>query len=661
MMTTLLPLLFAAAPLQTVFTHRASVFMPSDGNGFSRLALPADVLKEVQPDLSDLRLFDAEGRVVPYVVQRHEAAHDVQSAVVLTPTNAQRNETPGDRGAPSSYDERYGYAWPQELRGAVTFEVRSALGNFIRSARLEVLGEGNVVLARVDGTVFRLRDTGAEQTTLRLQSVPDRAKTLRLQLEGQGDGYLGVTLVARTSERLFETATLRWPVDATVSHDGETTIYTVKRPSGFVPTRLELSTKTPWFNRQVDISGDETSFGSGRLLRLPGKPALEILSLDVRPAEAQTVRIVIHDGDSPPLEAAALTWLVEQPELLFIPPAGAVWLYFGGRRTAVPHFDTDAFSFRRSASWLRDGQALSTLGPIENNPDVEPGSPVTPFRAAGTAVPVSEFRHQARLSGWGPEAEVVSLRFDAAHVATMAPDFRDLRIVDAQGRQWPYLLDPGTDITLVALGAPVVENGHSTYRFSVGGNVVSMTVVPQAGTPYFSRLATLAYVPEGAAKTPQRVSVEQLTFNAGAKRQTSRLMLQVQPPARPPVEWVLTIEDGADAPLEGLSMQVEVSAPTLLTLAPAGDYRALWGQERAVAPLYNLTRARDVLREMRVTPGVIGPVALNESYVQPSLIDRTGGAGRWVFWASLVAAVLVLGALGLKVARQQDPAPPSEG
>ncbi|MBX7098985.1 MAG: DUF3999 domain-containing protein [Myxococcaceae bacterium] len=658
MMTHLLPMLLAAAPLQTVFPQRALVSVESDGTGFSRLALPAGVLREVQSDLSDVRLLDGEGRVVPYLVQRHEAALEVKRVEVLAPTNAQRTETPGDKGAPAAYDERYTYPLPKDVSGAVTFEVRSALGNFIRSAQLEVLGDKGAVLARAEGTVFRLRDNGAERLTLALPAVPEKATGLRLSLKGLGDGYLGVTLVARTSERLGETATLRWPVEGTQRREGTTTVYTVKRPSGFVPTRLELATTTPWFNRLVQVSGDETELASGRLLRLPGTPALELLALDVRPSEADTLRIVIDDGDSPPLEAAALTWLVEQPELVFTPPGGALWLYFGGHRTAAPRFDTDAFSLRRFASPLRDGQRPSTLGPVEKNPDLVKGSPVTPFQVAGSPVTVSAFPHQAKLSGWGADAEVVSLRFDAAHVATMASDFRDLRVVDAQGRQWPYLLNPGTDTTVVALGAPVTEKGESSYRFTVGGNVVSMTLVPKAGAPYFSRPARLSYLAEGPSKAPQQVTREQLTFEAAQRAEASRLTFRVLPPPRPPAEWILTIEDGADAPLENLSMQVEVSAPTVLTLAPAGEYRALWGQEHATAPVYDLTRARDVLLQMRVTPGTVGPVEANAQYVQPSLIDRTGGTGRWAFWASLVVAVLVLGALGLKVARQQEPGPP---
>ena len=107
-----------------------------------------------------------------------------------------------------------------------------------------------------------------------------------------------------------------------------------------------------------------------------------------------------------------------------------------------------------------------------------------------------------------------------------------------------------------------------------------------------------------------------------------------------------------------MNRSLPVLLSLLLTVAPRGEYRALWGQPDATRPLYDLGRLEGVLDEMRATVGTVGPVSANGDYVQPSLLQRSGGASRWLFWGTLVVAVLALGGLGLRIARQE---PSSEG
>ena len=57
----------AATPdLRALFPHQAELFAGHDR--LSRLELPPEVMSACRGDLSDLRVFDAEGREVPYLV-----------------------------------------------------------------------------------------------------------------------------------------------------------------------------------------------------------------------------------------------------------------------------------------------------------------------------------------------------------------------------------------------------------------------------------------------------------------------------------------------------------------------------------------------------------------------------------------------------------------
>ncbi len=65
-------LVAAAAPAETLpdlshlFPYERVVELP--GPGVARLTLPPEVLKQTRSDLSDVRLFDADGREIPFLI-----------------------------------------------------------------------------------------------------------------------------------------------------------------------------------------------------------------------------------------------------------------------------------------------------------------------------------------------------------------------------------------------------------------------------------------------------------------------------------------------------------------------------------------------------------------------------------------------------------------
>ena len=645
-------LLLAQSPeqLRTLFPQQAEVSLEGRPGSWARLPLPEAVLGQVDRDLSDVRLMDGVGTLVPFVVQR-ERPYEPEQRVTLVQLGASRKESPAGPGTPHLFEETATFALPTERARTPRLEFLTPVHSFVRRAQLEALNDAGVVVGRVETTLFRLPQAG-ERLEVWMPALEKSATKLRVTLSGQDDGFLTPIAVATFAERGPPETTLAWPITEPAVRDGRVTVWRLDKPRGFVPMRLALKTTTPWFNRVVTVRSASGVLGQGRLFRQAGLNPVERLELPLEAISDETVEVTIEDEDSPPLEQVELAFVVEQPELVFTTPSSRpVTLYFGGHRTRRARFDTSEVEVR-----LPYALEPSTLRDIVPNPAFMPASPLAEFRKAGAALDVSAFPQAAWVRGVSG-TEVSNVVFTATHAQTMAGDFHDLRLVDGQGLQWPYVLREATaTLPVVLTAAPAPEQGQSAWTFTVGGRVRSLVLKPPAGSGYFSRSATLEFAAEG--KLPQVVWSGWLTANPGERGARTELALALDGISRGPGTYTLEFDDGGDAPLTGLSMEATVAVPQLTALLAAGDYRALWGAPAQQTPRYDLERVREVLQELRSTTRAAESPERNGSYVEPTLLERTGGATRWLFWAVLGLAVLVLGGLTVRIARAEPGAPP---
>lgn len=648
-MTTLFALLVLSqtpAPLRTLFSQQATVELPGRPGDWARLPLTDVVLGQVERDLADVRLVEANGQLVPFTIER-ERDFDREQRVRLVQVWATRKETPAGPGTPNLFEETAIFALPSIRARTPRLELSTFSARFVRKAIIEALTDKGAVVGRLETTLFRLPQ--AQVLSVWLPALEQDATRVRVTLTGQDDGFLSPTATATFAERGPPERRLEWPITVAPRSDGESTVWVVEKPQGIVPMRLSIKTTTPWFNREVKVGGAEV----GRVFRQAGSPPVESLELPLTPSGTQRpLSIEIADEDSPPLENVQLAFVIEQPELVFtVPNTRPLTLYFGGNRTRRAHFDTSEgevrLPFELEAALLRD---------LKPNPDFVPAAPLAAFRKPGASVPVTEFAHQAWVRGVSG-TEVSSVTFNALHAQTMAADFLDLRLVDAQGLQWPYVLKDALAVLWVAL-TPAEEptSGRSAWTFRVAGRVVSLTLIPPSGAPYFSRSAAVYFEREGM--TRESVWSGWLTSNPSDRGAPTALVAMLEGTARGEGTYVLELDDGGDAPLTGLGLNATVTVPQLTAVLGAGDYRALWGASAQRRPRYDLERARDVLQELRVTPHEPGPTEPNPAFVAPTLLEQTGGASRWLFWAVLGLAVLVLGGLTVRIARSEPSAPP---
>src|SRR5438876_1056986 len=122
----------------------------------------------------------------------------------------------------------------------------------------------------------------------------------------------------------------------------------------------------------------------------------------------------------------------------------------------------------------------------------------------------------------------------------------------------------------------------------------------------------------------------------------------------------LVVQDGDDAPLEFRAARARLVLPELFLAAPAGDYFLLVGDPKASAPSYELTRVRDVVLAVTSAPVEAKASGPNPDYSRARLaIERRGDlVPQVLLWSVLVAAVVVLTALTLRLARTGGDTPP---
>src|SRR3990167_7418280 len=154
-------LLLAQSPeqLRTVFPQQAAVRLGGQPGEWARLPLPDVVLRQVDPDLADVRLVEAAGRLVPFVVQR-ERPSEPERQVRLVQLSANRKETPAGPGTPNLYEETAIFALPAHRARTPWLEFSSNSSRFVRRAVIEALTEKGAVVGRIETTLFRLPGAG---------------------------------------------------------------------------------------------------------------------------------------------------------------------------------------------------------------------------------------------------------------------------------------------------------------------------------------------------------------------------------------------------------------------------------------------------------------------------------------------------------------------
>ena len=657
--------------LRRLFPQERDIFIERDG--LTRVPVPPDVLAACRPDLSDLRIFDRDERELPYLIdagvpegRRVEMVRTHAVEIV----DARREEIRREDGPPL-HRETYVVAAPPATEAAWELVFEVSRPRFVR--RFEVRADGAPEPLVADGSIFRLPELPAEKVRVALPT----AGPLTVTLEGEDGTYLEPRLrfeatspVASPRERVvvpLEEVSRR-------SLNGRTEIE-LARPRGVVPDVLRIETATGSFNRAVEVWDEgpgrsPVRLGGAKLFRVETGIPVEARELDVQPARGERLRVLVDDGDSGPLQGLAVAAVVRQPVLVVAlsgagdQPAGR--LRFGGGRAHAPRYDLTGLLPRPgaqltgeravAAARLYDPSqtSLARRGETHANPAYD-GSPALAFAMRpGAAIDPRAWTHRRPIAVHPSTDGLTRLRLGAADLARARPDLADVRIVDAESQQWPYLVGreaahAGADLEVTG---PVRRRGASVYGLRLPVTpVVVATLSLETEVPFFDRAASV---------TGRRADGTEVTLAAGrlVRHAEARgaVILGLRPERVESLE--LAIEDGNDAPLAFHAVRAEMPERDLYLAAPAGEYALLVGNADAKAPSYELERVRDVI--LAVSSGTAEPAALaaNPAYsVRARLASEErldGTLSGILLWTVLIAAVVVLTVVTLRLARREE-------
>lgn len=660
----------APPELKTLFTRQAPIYVTTDQ--LSRLELPTEVLEQCRPDLSDLRVFDAAGQEVAFLVDSGippEAQAVIQRTIQLQIDDVSRDES-RSQTSPRSYRETYELIVPANVLSTASWDLvlSTASRNFVR--RINISGRTQTGAAQSlieDGSIFRLTNPSREKMRLPLGRI--EASRLIVAIEGEDGSYLSPTFSLETSRSFAgrERAVVELDMVSRREVD-QTTVMELRRPVGLAVDSLLLSIDSPSFSRRVEVwdegpGGSDAVLAREEIFRVPASPTVEDVEIALKPAWGDRLRVVIQNGDSPKLVNVAFRAVVQRPALVFplSPAAGGQpsgTLRFGGSRAFRPQYDlgrlADALRLPSSGKQAELAQQFfnlptARLGETEPNPEFN-SAPILAFAMRPSAeIDTRLYSHRRAMTATSSPEGLLRLELDIQDLARALPNLADVRIVDADDKQRAYLLERDADHLVNQLQIVERESKDGATEYTLGLPTSPVTLdqlVLETDVPFFDRNYHVIAVVNDAEST---VAQGRMARRVGDPRP-----VRVSVRAERVDELKLVIQDGDDAPLEFQRVEGRFPVPVVYFAAPEGSYSLLLGNPEAEAPRYEITRIRNVVLAVESIDVEAQQVAQNPSYSAGARLVTESGIQQTLLWIVLLVAVVFLGLLTLRLVRQDS-------
>jgi hypothetical protein len=612
--------------------------------------------------LTDLRLFDASGREVAYLLVPNPAGEPTWRAAIailpVAPVETAKEKTSGfeaDLGSLFLIDR---------------FRIDGLSPPYLKRIRLEGSGDRARWTVLVgEGTVFDLPDSLLRQTELSFAAGSYRY----LRVTWDDARSARVAQAPSVAAREISTASVRAPLTTPVaferrpSEPGRSRFH-VRLPGGRLPVAAlildvggghVLRNADVYEARLVGTEAVPALIGHGTLKRVEqGSLAAVALRVPVEaPAEAE-LDLVVADGDNPPLDLRAIAAeFAELPWIYFEAPEGALAARYGNPSLLGPKYDLEA---ARPALRI-DTVADATWGePRTRSADENAVSAAPPLPTVGAPVDASTFRFVRDIPAG--DAGLIALRLDEAalaHSRSVASRFADVRVIDADGRQIPYLLERSSEPLSIELSLARLSTRPSALGSSRHAETVYRIGIPYAGLPSPRLvLSTSARVFKraihvGIEREPDRrrrdpwIETLGTTTWVHAVQETPASALVMSLPGVDATQVLLIVEDGDNTPLPIGAARLLLPAYRMRLFRERGQsLRLAYGRTDLAPPSYDLAL---------LAPRVFGVSAVEVS-PGPEREERAGGAAALVsprlFWGILVGAVVVLLALIARLIRK---------
>lgn len=667
----------AAPELARLFPREADILGEGSASpgSLQALRLPTEVLKEARPDLSDVRIFDASGAEVPFLVETAVPRPPPRLIERRTATPLEVRQVRPRGSEPSSPNRRESFVveipGPPPKSLAWELILVADAPRFVRRVEVrEANAKGRVI---AQASIFRLPSPLRERTRIPLPEDARGKIYVALESEDENDSYLEPELVFEAALPVTSSPSVSVPlVEVSRARAAGRTVVTLERPRGLVPTALRVESKADTFYRPIEVWDEgaghsEARLGKGAVFRVQAPPPIEALEVPLDPPSGDQLRVEIDDGDSPELAALTLVAVVTQPSLLFVTPqanagSGSL-LRFGGGRAHRPRYDLEGLRDaldRGARPLLRDPSERSArgakLGAVRPNPAFDPAPALGFAMRPGPEVDLGSYSHRMRLRAPASAEGALRLRLPPEVLAAARADLGDLRVVDASGRQWPFLLEASAARREIDLAIDPVKREGGKSRFELR---------PPASP--LAAEALLLDIKAGYLERPFRV-VGDVAGRPGEALASGVLSRRPGAPAQPiavglaearATSFALIVDDGDDAPIDLRGARAVIAVPDLFLAAPEGDYTLLVGHPGAPAARYELARARDLVLSVSAAQLAASPLEKNAAFAPPPPESRVE---QYALWAVLAIAAIALSALTLRLARREgEPDPPAPG
>jgi hypothetical protein len=641
---------------------RRNVTVAGQPAGFAALPLPPEVAAAAQPDLRDLRLVDADGREVPFVVDRKT---DRKAAC----------QWDGDLTDTRS-DKKLRTVWTvdfREPRRFDTIELQVDDRDFAKRFRVEASGDatGWRELAADAGVFDRQWNFRVHHTTIRLPSA-QTARYLRLTADDQRSAPITVHGVKARAVR--DVAGERWNRSANIGQqvgEGTTRRYQLNLPAGLPVEKVEIESGDMAFSRRValveerEVSGRRTriQLGSGCIYRLKLDDdglSGEVLSFPVNAPRGGRLMLEVENGDSPPLRNLRVTVSGVASRVLFPVGVGTAWtLYYGNTATRAPVYDLEEL---KAQLGLSPRFVAAELGPEAPNPRYRPVPPMQFVAPHGAPLEPQQWK-MARALTLPKVEDIYTVTLAPADLVVLQPDLGDLRVVGSAGRQIPFILETNAAETEVALriesDTRPAKRGQrgavSRYRLTVAdADGKAMTLPLQQlrlniAETFFSRPATLTAPSRDPRHGDSMLFSDRLARHAGHRKPISLAL-----DGRRHDTLFLQIEDGDNAPLTLEKARAVVAVPRVIfKLKPEeGSYRLLLGNDRAQSPRYDIQSLRRELLAYSAVPALLAPLEPNAAYRRFASDYFKSAPPTVLLWGVLIMAVVGLLALTVRLLKK---------
>jgi hypothetical protein len=644
---------------------RIDVPLLTGGQRFDRITPDGDG-SQAQGGLDDLRLFDASGRELGYLL--------------ISPRRRRASWNPGAVLAVAQTEKTSGFEVDLgQTREVDALAIDGLPPPFLKRFVLEGSGDrSRWTMLISQGTLFDLPAERVRQTYAAFESGPYRY--LRLTWDDTNSARLPLPRGVRAREALVEAATepLRSAVTAQkqASEPGRSR-YRIQLPSAGLPVvALTLDIGAGDVFRTATIMemqfngarADPVEVGRARLVRMQqGGSAQTSLRIPIQAPRGAELQLVVDDGNNPPLSIDGVGLeFAELPWIYFEAPAGTITARYGNAAATAPQYDLEA---RRAFVNLESVPEAAWDEPhaVAGAEPPAPPPPTLPDR--GAAIDVNGFRVRRPLPE-GPSG-LVALQLDAAvlsHSRGPGQGFRDVRVVDEQGNQVPYLVERRPEPLSLDLSLkPATPQIRSLGEGTQGNRSIYAITLPYPNLPdprlvfetsdrVFRR--TLQIGIERPPDRRRRDTWFDVLASPGwqhADQSTAAPPLEIPLGADDRTELLLIVDEGDNRPLPITAVRLLLPSWRLRFFRPAAPLRLIYGKDEAVAPEYDLallapavmgSEARDLSAEAEPTAASTPPAVLS-----PRL-----------FWIGLGLAVAVL--LGLIVrlissATEPPPSPPA--